>query len=175
VRLQVAAGAARFEVQPLEADEVFAVSAGALTFEAVGTQFEVEVEGDCTRLEVQEGIVRVSRAGRELELVTEGKRGTFCEGAQVPESLSEEDRLLSDALDKVRGGSDANLAEATTILRRYVEQYPAGVYQQEALYYLARLSHRLGRADEARAFAAKFLASWPTGRRADELRAIAAK
>ncbi|MGC4119069.1 MAG: FecR domain-containing protein [Myxococcales bacterium] len=174
VQLKVESGAAKFEVEPLEADEVFSVSAGALTFEAVGTRFEVEVEGDCTRLEVQEGIVRVRRDGRELELVTEGKRGTFCEGSPAaPESLSEEDQLLSDALDQVRGGIDADLAQAVALLKRYVEKYPTGLYQQEALYYLARLSQRLGRTDEAKVFAGEFLSRWSTGRRADELRAIA--
>lgn len=170
VQLKVATGAAKFEVATLEAEEVFAVSAGALTFEAVGTRFEVEVEGECTRLEVQEGIVRVSREGKELELVGEGKRGTFCEGAPGPESLSEEDRLLSDALDKVRTGSNADLGEASALLRSYCEKYPDGTYQQEALFYLARISQRLGKAEESKAFAAKFLERWPTGRRADELR-----
>lgn len=175
VSLKLSTGAARFEVEHLAPEEVFRVEAGGLTVEAVGTQFVVEVEGECTRVDVAEGIVRVRRGGHEPELVSEGDRRTYCEPAAGPEVLSEEERMLSDALERVRRGKTADLERAAQILQSYQERFPKGVYQQEALFYLARLSVRLGRADQAKAWAARFLEKFPEGRRADELRPLVAK
>ena len=171
--LRVARGAAGFKVRHLKRDETFSVQVGALTVEAVGTQFAVEVEGPCARVEVNEGTVRVRRTGHEPEYLSQGNARTWCDHPNGPEVLSEEERLVLDALDLVRKGAPADLERASALLYGYDQRFSKGVYEEEALYYLARIAQRLGRAEEARAWAGRFLARFPQGRRADELRPLA--
>lgn len=179
VVVEVTAGMGRFQVEALQADELFHVTARELTVLPVGARLdvEVEVEGDCTRVAVPEGVVKVRRAGRE-ELLTADRSRTFCSGEATgvrDERLSEEDLMLFEALEAVRAGGDQDLARAVASLTEYQRRFPDGLYLQEALYYLARLHHRLGHPAESRAWAGRFLQRFPTGRRADELRPLVAQ
>ncbi len=180
VVVEVTTGVGRFQVEALQVDEVFHVTARDLTVLPVGARLDVEVEvdGDCTRVAVPKGVVKLRRAGRE-ELLTANGRRSFCPGARAAgpgeERLSEEDLLLFEALERVRAGSDEDLARAAASLAEYQRRFPDGLYLQEALYYLARLHHRLGHPAEARAWSGRFLQRFPTGRRADELRLLTAQ
>jgi len=175
--LRVAKGSARFKVDPLRRGERFQVEAGGIVVEAVGTEFDVTLEGACARVQVAEGKVRVRRSGAAAahawEFLEQGGEQPFCPEMPIAPPGPEE-RLLSEALESVRRGTDEDLLRAEELLRRYRREHPDGVYDQEALYYLARISHRLGRGAAARAFAASFLERYPTGHRAEELRALTA-
>lgn len=172
--LRVARGAAGFKVRRLRGAEVFRVQVGLLTVEAVGTLFAVAIEGPCARVEVTEGTVRVRRSGHEPEYLSQGSERTYCDPPGAAEVLSEEERILRDALELVHRGAPADLERASEVLREYDQRFGQGIYEEEALFYLARIAQRLGRAEEARSWAGRFLERFPQGRRADELRALAA-
>ena len=172
--LKVARGTAGFKVRHLQTDEIFRVQAGLVTVEAVGTQFEVGIEGACARVAVSEGRVRVKRPGHGPEYLAQGDSRTYCPRPDGSEAPSEEERLMQDAIALVRRGTPADLTRAFDALLTYRQRFPQGAYQEEDLYYLARIAQKLGRADEARSWASRFLERFPQGRRADELRAIAA-
>lgn len=66
-------------VEPLEADESFALSTPAALIEVIGTIFRVKVEPEGTLVEVEEGVVRVTpRTGAE-QRVLRAKERTFVE------------------------------------------------------------------------------------------------
>ncbi len=172
--LRVARGAAGFKVRHLKGAEVFRVQVGPLTVEAVGTLFAVAIEGPCVRVEVAEGTVRLRREGHDPEYLSQGDERTCCEPPSAAEVLSEEERILLGALELVHRGAPADLEGASELLRGYDQRFGHGIYEEEALYYLARIAQRLGRADEARGWADRFLARFPQGRRADGLRDLVA-
>ena len=170
--LRVERGGAHFRVSHLSSGERFRVEVGGMVVEAVGTRFAVELEGPCARVQVSEGTVRIERAGRPPELQSIGGAHTYCPGPPGREVFSEEERLVSYALEEMRRGGPDDLVLASDSLRRYHERFPEGVYSQEALYYLARIAARLDKADEATHWAKLFLERFPRGGRADELREL---
>jgi hypothetical protein len=58
-------GAAQFAVAPRAGRPRYAVVAGDVEVEVVGTQFRVERQGDTARVDVREGVVTVRRGGEE--------------------------------------------------------------------------------------------------------------
>lgn len=170
--LRVERGSARFSVAHLRVGERFRVEAGSVVVEAVGTNFTVEREDPCVRVQVSEGTVRVARVRRAPQLQSVGEARTYCPDPTGPEVFSEEEQLLSDALTRIHRGGRGDLMAAATLLRGYHERFPDGVYSEEALYYLARIASLLGQDDEAHRWARTFLERFPRGSRADELRGL---
>jgi TolA-binding protein len=165
--LRVVRGAAAFRVRHLQQGERFSVSAGGLTVEAVGTQFAVALEGPCARVEVSEGTVEVRRPDRSPERLSLGASRVYCQRPQGPEVLTDQERLVFGALDDLRRG---DYAKAIGLLEQYQQRFPHGAYEEEALFYLARLCARVGRAEDAKRWKAQFLERFPHSQRAAELR-----
>jgi hypothetical protein len=172
--LKVVRGAATFRVHHLEPGQRFWVTAGGVTVEAIGTQFAVAVEGPCVRVEVSEGKVEVRRVERPSESLAAGNSHVYCQRPQGPEVLTDEERLIFGALGSLRLGGPQDLERAAGLLKEYEQRFPGGAYQEEALYYLTRISQRLGHIEEARGWAKSFLGRFPQGRRASEVRAVLA-
>lgn len=171
--LSVVRGAASFHVRHLKAGERFWVTAGGVTVEAVGTRFDVSVEGPCARVTVAEGRVEVRRAGRPAEYLSGGENHVYCERPEQPEVLTDEDRLVFGALDAVRRSSAGDLRQAQGLFQDYLGRFPHSAYEEEALYYLARIAQRLGEPEEATAWAQQLRARFPKSQRAAELDASA--
>lgn len=169
VQLELEAGRAHFRVAKLRGGEHFRVRGAAATVEVVGTRFDVEAVGACTRVRVQEGQVRVTPVGQGAEALTPGQERTVCPPAG-PEVLSAEEKLVREALGLI--SSERELPRAAELLERYRRDYAGGVFEEEALFYLCLTRARLGQGGEARALREAFLARFPQSSRGQRLREL---
>lgn len=88
-------GEALFEVAR-DADRPFIVHAGGGTVRAVGTRFDVDLQGRKTDVVVSEGIVEVA-SGQQAALRLEAGQGVTYQAGQPPGPLRQEDAQASSA------------------------------------------------------------------------------
>jgi len=190
VALQLEAGNVRCAVEPLPSGGVFAVQTPRLRVEVVGTLFEVDSDGRCSRVRVSEGRVRVSGAGLDagVRLLGAGDEVVQCDeepDAEVASatppppaaaSRAPQRRIVSapSGGEVIRAGL-ASLAAgesraAVDAFERYLSDHPGGDFAEEALFHLAFSYRRLGEPAAARRVTARFIKQFPNGRRADRLR-----
>ncbi|MEZ4470881.1 MAG: FecR domain-containing protein [bacterium] len=160
--VELSAGTATFAVEPLPPGGIFAVETPHGRVEVVGTRFSVTVEDRCTRVDVAEGKVRVRREA-DAFLVPAGESRTICKG-----SLSGEEALRAALGDLAAGRAEAGRQR----LEGYLAAEPRGLFAEDALFHLALLARREGDEAATRAAVDRFLARFPTGHRADRLRAL---
>lgn len=166
--LRLRGGEATFEVEPLAAGEAFRVFTERATVEVVGTVFTVADDGACTRVAVARGKVRASGTDGAVRFLGAGEAARFCAG-EVPAGVAlpgearvrEAIRLLSENRD---------LERAAGLLASYREEFPGGVFEEEALFHLCRIEAQLGRADSAARLADEFVARFPESARAGRIR-----
>ena len=96
-----------------------------------------------------------------------GEDRTWCPRARGPEALTQEERLLREALGLI---DRSDLPQAAAVLERYRAEYDGGVFEEEALYYLCLTRERLGQTDEARRLRELFWARFPGSSRGERLR-----
>jgi hypothetical protein len=84
-------------------------------------------------------------------------------------SLGSEEQLIRDAQRLVASGGDPAVVEA--LLAEYLREYPQGLYEEEARYYLFLVASRSRDGPRAHQAAQAFLARFPAGHRADRVRA----
>jgi len=80
-----------------------------------------------------------------------------------------EEQHIRDAQRLVAGGGDPAAIEA--LLVEYLREYPQGLYEEEARYYLFLVASRSRDGPRAHEAAQAFLARFPAGHRADRVRA----
>jgi len=152
VRLQLRRGGARFDVTP-NPDRNFAVEAGPVTVEVLGTEFDCNRDGDQVTVEVIRGSVSVAWDGGSTILKT-GQSGTFPPQAPLienpepepgrPPATQKEWRRLAKRGDQKKaydallaGGKVANRAEelmlAADVARRAGHTPAALPYLQRVL------------------------------------------
>lgn len=156
-------GTATFSVDPVPPGGLFAVQTPHGRVEVVGTRFTVAVGEACSRVSVSEGRVRVRRDA-DVFLVGVGESRDVCRGAPAGEET-----VRQALADLAAGRSDA----AGARLEAYLADQPNGLFAEEALFHLALLARRSGDAEAARAATERFLHRFPTGQRAERLRASA--
>ncbi|MCB9545672.1 MAG: FecR domain-containing protein [Myxococcales bacterium] len=160
--VELSSGTATFAVEPLPPGGEFAVETPHGRVEVVGTRFSVTVEARCTRVDVAEGTVRVRREA-DAFLVPAGQSRSICKGGLEGEAV------IRAALDDLAAGRvDAGRGR----LEGYLVEQPRGLFAEDALFHLALLARREGDAAGARLAIDRFLARFPTGHRADRLRAL---
>ncbi len=163
--LSLSAGGADFAVEPIAEGGHFRVQTPHALVEVVGTRFRVEA-GECTRVKVTEGAVRVRHAEGEV-LLRPGDERRFC-GAR-PKGLPGT-ALMREALDLIASGQAPDRAQS--LLRKYLKAHPRGGFAEDALYHLALLQARGGAKVEARASAERFLRRYGGSHRAPRMRAL---
>jgi ferric-dicitrate binding protein FerR (iron transport regulator) len=168
--LLLESGKARFLVVPRAGR--FRVRAGALLVEVLGTDFTVETRGNCGRVEVDRGTVRVTVGQQKVQLVA-GQARTFCPKVARPSRPLGGEAQVRQALGLLSGGGD--LAKAARLLATYLDQHPGGAFEQEALFHLCAVEMRLGHHDRARKLAATFAEKYPGSRRARRLRELVSR
>lgn len=84
-------------------------------------------------------------------------------------SLGSEEQLIRDAQRLVASGGDPAVVEV--LLDEYLREYPQGLYEEEARYYLFLVASRSRDGPRAHEAAQAFLARFPAGHRADRVRA----
>lgn len=82
IDVELRRGRARFEVTR-RPERTFAVHAGSVTVQVIGTRFAVELRGAQTLVEVEEGLVSVRWEGGDARLAT-GQSGVFPAAPRVP-------------------------------------------------------------------------------------------
>ena len=158
--VQLTAGEASFEVDPLPPGGVFAVQTPHARVEVVGTAFKVNVANGCSNVTVTEGRVRV-RQGDAVHFVAAGESHRAC-----PSAVAGEVWVQAGLAHLVAGDAGAGMAE----LERYVAAYPRGALAEEALFHLALAAQRAGDADLLDSARARYLSAFPQGARADRVR-----
>ena len=169
VELSLERGRAGFEVAHLGARGHFRIRAHDLEVSVIGTKFDVERTGVCTEVRVQQGRVQVSPINAEPLFLTAGMARSFCP-PQGAEGLSAAEQMVRDALRLIAGGSEADLRRALVLLERYRAGHPDGVFEEEALFYLAIANEKLGEHTESQALRQLFLKKFPNSPRGQKLR-----
>jgi len=159
--VHLSAGTASFAVEPVPPGGFFAVETPHGRVEVVGTRFSVTVGERCTRVAVTEGKVRVRREA-DAVLVPAGETREICRGGPAGEAV------MRAALQDLAGG---RTAAARARLEGYLAAWPDGLFAEEALFHLALLARREGDAQAAAAATTRYLTRFPSGHRADRLRA----
>ncbi len=90
----------------------------------------------------------------------------------APREGMNESRLIFTALEGIRRGTPADLAQSHELLEEYDRRFPRGAYEEEALFYLAHLAEQLHQPEEARAWASQFLSRFPGSSRATDVRGV---
>lgn len=158
--VQLTAGEASFQVDPLPPGGVFAVQTPHARVEVVGTAFKINVADGCSLVMVTEGRVRV-RQGEAVHFVSAGEAHRAC-----PSAVAGEGWVQSGLAHLVAGNTQAGVAE----LQRYVGAYPRGTLAEEALFHLALAAQRAGDTDALDAARMRYLKAFPKGARADQVR-----
>ena len=158
--VQLTAGEASFQVDPLPPGGIFAVQTPHARVEVVGTAFKVDVANGCSLVTVTEGRVRV-RQGEAVHFVSAGEAHRAC-----PSAVAGEAWVQAGLAHLVAGNADAGIAE----LERYIGAYPRGTLAEEALFHLALAAHRAGDTDALATARARYLKAFPQGARADRVR-----
>lgn len=158
--VQLTAGAASFQVDPLPPGGVFAVQTPHARVEVVGTAFKVDVANGCSHVTVTEGRVRV-RQGDAVHFVSAGEAHRAC-----PSAVAGEAWVQAGLAHLVAGDTGAGMAE----LERYVAAHPQGALAEEALFHLALAAHRAGDADLLDSARARYLKAFPQSARAQRVR-----
>ena len=165
--LRLERGDAAFSVAPLSPGDSFRVSTPHLGVVVVGTRFSIEVDELCSRIEVLEGIVRVTAASAgSSERLSAGAARTHCVEPTRPERLTAGESLVRDALE-ARGREPRR---ALGLLERYLRRHPDGPLTEEALFHAALLQLQLGQTDRAEALSQRFLRRFGHTHRAGRLR-----
>lgn len=160
--VQLTAGEAQFEVEPLPPGGVFAVQTPHARVEVVGTAFSVNVIDGCSRIAVSEGRVRV-RQGSAVRFLNAGDTHRACPAAAAGE------RWVQSGLAHLVAGRSA---EGVADLERYVRAHPRGPLAEEALFHLALAAHRAGDPEVLRQAIDRYLTRFGRGPRADRVRAL---
>jgi transmembrane sensor len=171
VNLRLERGEASFEVEPLSGGERFRVATGHATVEVVGTRFTVRDDGACTQVSVARGKVRAGGTDGEAKLLGAGESARFCAGAAVAGPATAAlpgEAQVREAIRLLAEGRE--LPRAAALLGQYRQEFPDGVFQEEALFHLCRIEAQLGRADEAAKLADEFVARFPASARAGRIR-----
>lgn len=171
VDLELIAGQAHFEVAHLEVQQTFRVRAQAALVNVVGTRFDVRQDGRCSQVRVREGRVRVSPFIEAPEFLVPGQERTYCRPADDSEARSREERLVQAALGLFSGEKD--LPRVVELLEGYRAEYPSGIFEEEALFYLCLTQSRLGHAEEAQRLRELFASKFPHSNRTQRLRELA--
>jgi hypothetical protein len=144
----------------LPAGQHFRVRTEHLTVEVVGTDFTVSLLGECTRVDVTEGRVRVRSTSDEELLLSAGQWQQHC--------VSPGEALVREALALVLAGKEPE--RAAGLLRRYLAEQPRGPFEEEALFHLWLVESRGPAATAARATADALLQRFPSSPRAERVR-----
>ena len=170
--MRLMAGLGRFDIHPLEPGQTFRIETPHAIVEVIGTRFSVDVEPECTEIAVEEGRVHVT-GGRLSKIRALAARHTerFCAPIDTPPLRGE--AAVREALISL--GQQRDLPRAQTLLARYVHDHDDGVFLEDALFHLTFVTDQLESRAEARRYAAQVLERFPSGRRADRLRALLAK
>jgi ferric-dicitrate binding protein FerR (iron transport regulator) len=164
--IDLAQGLSSFAVAKLSAGDTFRVRTAQVLVEVVGTRFDVEADGSCSTVKVQQGKVRVTPTGAPAVLLVPPQEQTFCGGvgSQVP---SEAERLVRDALPLISAGE---LDRAGDMLGRALALQPGGGVETEAIFHLWVVHSTLGHDAEAERFAHELIAREPGSERAERIR-----
>lgn len=160
--VQLTAGQAQFEVEPLPPGGIFAVQTPHARIEVVGTAFTIDVSGGCSAVSVSEGRVRV-RQGDAVRFVSAGERHRAC-----PRAAAGERQVQSGLAHLVAGRTAEGVAE----LERYVAAHPRGPLAEEALYHLALAADRAGDAAALERAVSRYLERFPRSARAERVRGL---
>jgi len=169
---EVVEGSVRFQVSPHPAHAPFVVSAGEVSVQVIGTEFEVARVGGEVGVRVLEGVVRVESSNLSVRVAA----GESWSSAQAPspasspvappepeiaepKAISDTDGLLQRAARLTREG---RADDAALIYRDLADR--GGQSGELALYLLARLqAQRLGRHGDALASLAEMERRFPHG------------
>lgn len=165
--LRVERGSADFSIKPL-AGKRFSVRTAQLEVAVVGTRFTVAVDSSCSRVSVDHGQVQVTSNQGATWSLAAGSSRTLCSEPTRPEVLTPQEQLIHRALTLLASG--AELSQAEHLLRRYLTEYPAGSFIQEANYQLMFALARQGQKKEAHEQARRFLRRFPGGELAKKVR-----
>jgi hypothetical protein len=172
VRCRIEAGAGLFQVASRPHDQPFAVLAGDVRVEVVGTVFRVARAAEQVSVETFEGVVRVSAAGLNT-LVARGER--WPSALAPPPAVSEQQPPPKAAgaqadFDEAVGCENSDPAHA---LRLYADlSAGSGPWATNALFALGRLQLERGARTEARRTLQLYLQRYPDGANAVDARAL---
>jgi ferric-dicitrate binding protein FerR (iron transport regulator) len=162
------------EVTPLTPGGSFRVHTRDGEVRVIGTRFVVEVLSDCTYVTVLKGSVwlteTLENASKDRRLDA-GQQGAMCateESAGVDGQDGRE--WVHEALVLVSNGEHPE--KAAELLRRYLDTYPGGLFEEDAMFHLVFLMRNLGKEADARELVEQFCPTFPGSRRAEELRQL---
>ncbi len=171
VDLEIERGGARFAVAHLARDERFAVAAGGLTVEVVGTRFEVSFDRGCPAVSVEEGRVRAA-FGDGISFVTAGESRRFCEADEIGAALRAPvltEKVPRSTAPKMSTGSTASTVSTTSTDPAAAQPpVPLPISEEERLYRDALDSRARGDLTLASTQMAGYVARYPDGTFAEE-------
>jgi hypothetical protein len=171
--IQLERGRVECEVAPRQGRPAFVVQAGETRVSVVGTRFSVTREGDGAAVSVRQGQVRVE-SGATRVLLGPGDRWPAA-GAEPKRDRAKRPARQNDETARARFERAAQLeaSEPEKALRIYAELAKAkGPWAQNALYAQARLTSELGQDELARLLLRRYLARYPKGGNAQDVRAL---
>ncbi len=189
-------GSADFAVPPRQGRPPFVVQAGGARVEVVGTRFSVAREGDDVAVEVDAGVVQVTRGGDSTRVragerwpaaerrpagPTAAPRTTEAEPPASVDSPPAGDRHrpgppppdAASLFERAQSLEAADPAQATRLYRRVSRG--GGPWAANALYAWARLEVERGRTAEARQLLGRYLERHPNGPNATDARDLLAR
>jgi ferric-dicitrate binding protein FerR (iron transport regulator) len=171
VVLAQSSGSITCEVSPLARQGEFVVCTPHGQVRVVGTIFSVAIGGECTHVTVQRGSVWLS-SGTSERVVSAGQAGELCAPPAETATASPVDKddgreAIHEALVLISRGNEP--ARAAALLERYLQDYPGGLFEEDALFHLCIVKHTAGQHPQARELAARFWKTFPQSRRSKEL------
>lgn len=181
-------GSVHFDVAPRNGRPDFVVRSGDVTVRVIGTRFDVTRNHGSTRVMVQEGVVRVEQAGREVSTLGAGdtwpdvnlspsRPRTPANATSKGNSTVDARRLAAERdrqdFEQASRLEQTDPAGARARYRKLSET--SGPWAANALYAEARLLLDQGRVDAANRLLRRYLARYPSGANAPDVRQLLAK
>lgn len=168
--IELTRGQIECEVAPRRGRPAFVVQAGDARVSVVGTRFSVAREGDSAAVSVREGQVRVE-SGKLVALLGPGDR--WPAASMEPKKGSAPRHASEAARTRFERATRLEASEPEKALRIYAELAKVkGPWAANALYAQARLESERGRHERARALLQRYLARYPKGVNAEDVRAL---
>ncbi len=167
--IELERGEVECEVAPRRGRAAFVVQAGETRVSVVGTRFSVRRAGDSVSVSVREGHVQVE-SGKRVALLGPGERWPAA-SAEPPARASRHGS--PSARTRFERAARLEASEPEKALRIYAELARArGPWAANALYAQARLESERGQRERARALLQRYLARYPKGVNAQDVRAL---
>lgn len=162
-------GEVQCEVAPRHGRPAFVVQAGETRVRVVGTRFSVAREGDGATVSVREGQVQVE-SGKAQVLLGPGERWPPA-GTQPKARASKQSPESARA--RFERAARLEPSQPEKALRLYADLVKTrGPWAANALYAQARLESERGNRERARALLQRYLARYPKGVNAPDVRAL---